>query len=165
MAASKTGSLLRLEQAQKETVKGPKVLDERQEAFLEWILLPEVMRVPRTMEAYHEEHGISYATLKRWKALPQFRAAHERKVREGIATPERVESMAKAAYERGFGDGSLDSGDIKWATLWAQMAGLTKTEPGLQKTGAESLADLTDDELAALARDSAIAEINRRADG
>lgn len=150
-------SLLRLATAARENPNQPKVLDERQEAFLEWLLLPESMRTPPTMEAYHEVHDISYPTLKRWKTLPHFRAAYEKRVKDQIASPERVEEATRLAYQRGVVDG-----DIKWATLWAQMAGLTKQESVVAKTGAEAIAALSDEELDALLHDSALAEQKRR---
>jgi hypothetical protein len=153
-------SLLRLATAAQQNPIQPKILDERQEEFLDWLLLPEEMRVPRTMVDYGEVHDLSYATLKRWKQAPHFRATYEKRVKEQIATPERVEEATRLAYQRGILDG-----DIKWATLWAQMAGLTKQEPGIAKSGAEAIADLSDEELDALLADSARQEKKKRLSG
>ena len=144
-----------------EALTTSKVLDERQESFLDWLLTPEVMREPRTMEGYSQESGVPYSTLKRWKGNTAFRAAYDKKVRSDIANPERVQRMADMAYERASDPNNRDN--IKWAALWAQMAGLTKVEPGLQKTGTEALADLTDEELKAVLAEAAQGEARRRA--
>lgn len=153
-------SLLRLAQAAKEHTPAPKVLDEKQQEFLEWVLTPQTMRVPPTQTAYAEVHDVSLATLKRWKSLPHFREAYQRHVREEIATPERVEEATRLAYERGIIDG-----DIKWATLWAQMAGLTKIEPVVTQTRSEAIAEMSDEELQALVHSAAQAELERRKSG
>ena len=152
-------SLLRLAEANKQLAV-PKVLDERQEAYLEWLLTPNPMRVPPTKQGYSEVHDISLASLKRWQNLPHFREAFQKTVREGIATPERVEEATRLAYERGILDG-----DIKWATLWAQMAGLTKTEPIVTQTRSEAIAEMSTEELEALVHQQATAELERRRSG
>ena len=153
-------SLLRLADAAKQNPIQPKILTEQQEEWLDWLLLPEPMRTPPTMVLYAEVHDLSYATLKRWKSAPHFRAAYEKRIKEQIATPEKVEEATRLAYQRGIIDG-----DIKWATLWFQTAGLTKNEAVVAKTGAEAIADLSDEELQALLADSAKAEVKRRANG
>lgn len=156
-------SLLRLANAQaRQPAPEPKVLDEKQELFLTWILVPESDRNPRTLVAYSELHDISLATLKRWRNLPHFRAAYEKWIKEHIATPERIQYATDYAYDMAYG-GSLSPAEaIKWANHWADLAGLKKIEPIVAKSASEALAELSDEELDALLHESALNEAKRR---
>ena len=137
----------------------PKVLDEKQEQLLDWLLLPPRMRVPSTKADMAEVLGISYPTLKRWVNLPHFKAAHRKRVEDGIATPERVEEATRTAFELGF---TGSDPDHRWAQIYITMAGLGKAENGPKTTAADAVADLSDEELDALLFEAAAAEKKRR---
>lgn len=159
----KKNSLLRLADEQaKLPAPEPRVLDERQEQLLAWVIAPESQRVPPTLTAYSELYDISLATLKRWRNLPHFRAAYEKYVKEHIASPERIQFATDYAYDMAYG-GSLSPAEaIKWANHYADLAGLKKIEPIVTKSAAEAIADLSDEELDALLFEAAATESKRR---
>jgi hypothetical protein len=158
--ARETTSLRHLQVLSKE-LEVPKVLDEKQEDYLAWLMLPRNMREPATKAQLAEVLGTTVSSLKRWDQLPHFKEAYRKLVSESIATPERVIEAANVAWEMGFGPNR----DIKWATLFAQMGGLTKVDAALKPSAAEAVADLSDEELDALLFDAAAAEKARRAKG
>ena len=49
------------------------IIDERQEKYLNWLLVPAPMRVPSTTEAYAKENGMDTSTLRRWMKKPVFK--------------------------------------------------------------------------------------------
>ena len=139
------------------------VLDPRQEAFLEWLLIPKNMRssmgVAASKEAYALEIGVAAETLRRWEGLPHFREARMKAVAEGIATPEKVETATERCYYLGF---LAEKPVPAYAMLWAQIAGLTQQAPVSSPTSSDRLAAMTDEELAALAAQGAKAELVQR---
>lgn len=145
------------------------VLDPRQEAYLEWLLIPsnmrETMGVPATKEAYSEGIHVSTETLRRWEKAPHFREARMKAIAEGIATPEKVEEATSRAYQLGFyGDPALGvKPQAAYAQLWAQIAGLTQQAASHEPTAADRVASMSDAELAALAAQGASSELERRA--
>jgi DNA-binding transcriptional regulator YiaG len=145
------------------------VLDPRQEAFLEWLLIPanmrEAMGVLPTKAEYAKSIGVSDETLRRWERLPHFREARMKAIAEGIATPEKVEEATSRAYMLGFfGDPANGVKPIPaYAVLWAQIAGLTQQASLSEPSSADRVASMSDAELAALAASGARAELEHRA--
>jgi diphthamide synthase (EF-2-diphthine--ammonia ligase) len=123
------------------------------------------MRDPSTKQQYTEQHGVSYSALKRWEKLPHFRAAYDKFVRDNIATPERVQFATDYAFRMAYESELPSDQAIKWANHYADLAGLKKTEPMLQKSAAEAMQELSDEELEALMFEAAAAEAKRRKSG
>ena len=90
------------------------ILDERQEKFLNWLLVPQSHRVPSSQEKYAIQEGVDETTLRRWKKKPMFKMEWERRVTDLQQSPERTQKILDSLYARAL------EGDNNSAKLYLQ---------------------------------------------
>ena len=91
---------------------GRRVMPERQDKFLEWMLSDP--RLPATQHEWAEENGVHKDSLRRWKRDPKFIAEWEERARQKNISVDRVQSVVDALYNQ------ATSGDVKAAQLYLQ---------------------------------------------
>ncbi|WP_396189686.1 phBC6A51 family helix-turn-helix protein [Flavobacterium sp.] len=115
-------------------------LDERQEKYLNWLLVPQGYRTPPTQEAYAKAEGVDPATLRRWQKKPHFKSEWEKRVQELQGSPERTQKLLDEIYERAL------KGDNKAAQLYLQATNrLAPQTVNINHT--QSLAEISDKDL------------------
>jgi predicted ATP-grasp superfamily ATP-dependent carboligase len=115
-------------------------LDERQEKYLNWLLVPAPMINPNTQEAYASQEGMDTSTLRRWQKKPHFKQEWARRVEELQGSPERTQKLLDEIYTRALG------GDNKAAQLYLQATNrLAPTTVNVNHT--QSLAEISDKDL------------------
>lgn len=130
-------------------------LDERQEKYLNWLLVPAPMREPKTQEAYAAQEGVDSTTLRRWQKKPHFKAEWQKRVEELQGSPERTQKLLDTIYQRALG------GDNKAAQLYLQATNrLAPTQVNVTHT--QSLAEISDADLEDLIASAAKTERNAR---
>lgn len=116
------------------------ILDERQETYLNWLLMPQGYRQPSSKTAYAKAHGIDETTLRRWEKKPHFKAEWQKRVEDLQGSPERTQKLLDEIYQRALG------GDNKAAQLYLQATNrLAPTQVQIQHT--QSLAEISDKDL------------------
>ena len=115
-------------------------LDERQEKYLNWLVVPAPMRQPATQEAYAKQEGVDSATLRRWQKKPYFKAEWQKKVEELQGSPERTQKLMDTIYQRALG------GDNKAAQLYLQATNKLAPQQ-VNITHTQSLAEISDKDL------------------
>ena len=106
-------------------------IDERQEKYLNWLVVPSPMRQPPTQEAYAKQEGVDSATLRRWQKKPYFKQEWQKRVEDLQGSPERTQKLMDTIYQRALG------GDNKAAQLYLQatnklapqQVNITHTQP------------------------------------
>lgn len=130
-------------------------LDERQEKYLNWLLVPAPMREPKTQEAYAVIEGVDTTTLRRWQKKPHFKAEWQKRVEELQGSPERTQKLLDTIYQRALG------GDNKAAQLYLQATNrLAPTQVNVTHT--QSLAEISDSDLEDLIAGAARTERDAR---
>lgn len=127
------------------------ILDERQEKYLNWLLVPSTHRVPKTQDAYAKEEGIDVTTLRRWQKKPHFKAEWQKRVEELQGSPERTQKLLDEIYQRALG------GDNKAAQLYLQATNRLAPQQ-VNITHTQSLAEISDKDLEDLIASVASAE-------
>lgn len=128
------------------------VLDERQEKYLNWLLVPQSLRVPRSQELWAKENGVGDAgTLRRWQRKPYFKSEWQRRVEELQGSPERTQKLLDTIYNRAL------EGDNKAAHLYLQATNrLAPTQVNVEHS--QKLNDISDSELEELIESVALGE-------
>lgn len=133
------------------------ILDERQEKYLNWLLVPAPHRNPKSQEAYAREEGIDVTTLRRWQKKPHFKAEWQKRVDELQGSPERTQKLLDEIYQRALG------GDNKAAQLYLQATNRLAPQQ-VNITHTQSLAEISDKDLEDLIASVASAEKAARLD-
>lgn len=116
------------------------ILDERQETYLNWLMVPQGHRNPSSKAAYAKAHGVDETTLRRWEKKPHFKQEWQRRVEELQGSPERTQKLLDEIYARAL------SGDNKAAQLYLQATNrLAPTQVNVTHT--QSLAEISDKDL------------------
>ena len=131
------------------------ILDERQEKYLNWLLVPSGYRKPATQEAYAKAEGIDVTTLRRWQKKPHFKAEWQKRVEELQGSPERTQKLLDEIYQRALG------GDNKAAQLYLQATNRLAPQQ-VNITHTQSLAEISDKDLEDLIAGAARTERNAR---
>lgn len=127
------------------------ILDERQEKYLNWLLVPSPHRNPKSQEAYAKAEGIDVTTLRRWQKKPHFKAEWQKRVDELQGSPERTQKLLDEIYQRALG------GDNKAAQLYLQATNRLAPQQ-VNITHTQSLAEISDKDLEDLIASVANAE-------
>lgn len=127
------------------------ILDERQEKYLNWLLVPAPHRNPKSQEAYAKAEGIDVTTLRRWQKKPHFKAEWQKRVDELQGSPERTQKLLDEIYQRALG------GDNKAAQLYLQATNRLAPQQ-VNITHTQSLAEISDKDLEDLIASVASAE-------
>ncbi len=135
------------------------ILDERQEKYLNWLLVPAPHRTPKTQEAYAKAEGIDVTTLRRWQKKPHFKNEWQKRVEELQGSPERTQKLLDEIYQRALG------GDNKAAQLYLQATNRLAPQQ-VNITHTQSLAEISDSDLedliASVARNEKAARLESR---
>lgn len=131
------------------------ILDERQEKYLNWLLVPSGHRIPKTQDAYAKEENIDVTTLRRWQKKPHFKAEWQKRVEELQGSPERTQKLLDEIYQRALG------GDNKAAQLYLQATNRLAPQQ-VNITHTQSLAEISDKDLEDLIASVASAEKSAR---
>lgn len=116
-------------------------LTDLQKEFLEWLVDPNKQG---TQEQWAKAHGVAVKTPYNWKKESIFRKAWEDRAYELSGGPERVTAVIDKLFEKATVDG-----DVKAMQLYLQY--VDKFTPKRQvETVSKQLADLSDEELAAM---------------
>lgn len=131
------------------------ILDERQEKYLNWLIVPAPHRQPATQEAYAKAENIDTTTLRRWQKKPHFKAEWQRRVEELQGSPERTQKLMDEIYARAI------AGDNKAAQLYLQATNKLAPQQ-VNITHTQSLAEISDKDLEDLIASVATAEKSAR---
>lgn len=135
------------------------ILDERQEKYLNWLLVPAPHRTPKSQEAYAKEEGVDVTTLRRWQKKPHFKQEWQKRVEELQGSPERTQKLLDEIYQRALG------GDNKAAQLYLQATNRLAPQQ-VNITHTQSLAEISDSDLedliASVARNEKAARLESR---
>ena len=131
------------------------ILDERQEKYLNWLIVPSKHRQPATQEAYAKAENIDTTTLRRWQKKPHFKAEWQKRVEDLQGSPERTQKLLDEIYARALG------GDNKAAQLYLQATNRLAPQQ-VNITHTQSLAEISDSDLEDLIASVASAEKSAR---
>jgi hypothetical protein len=126
-------------------------IDERQEKYLNWLVVPAPMRQPPTQEAYAKQEGVDSATLRRWQKKPYFKQEWQKRVEDLQGSPERTQKLMDTIYQRALG------GDNKAAQLYLQATNKLAPQQ-VNITHTQSLNEISDKDLDELIASLASAE-------
>jgi len=126
-------------------------IDERQEKYLNWLIVPAPMRQPSTQEAYAKQEGVDSATLRRWQKKPYFKQEWQKRVEDLQGSPERTQKLMDTIYQRALG------GDNKAAQLYLQATNKLAPQQ-VNITHTQSLNEISDKDLEELIASVAGAE-------
>ena len=133
-----------------------RILGERQEKYMNWLLVPASMRSPASKAAYAKANGVDETTLRRWEKKPHFKNEWQTRMEELQGSPERTQKLLDTIYERALG------GDNKAAQLYLQATNKLAPQQ-VNITHTQSLAEISDKELEELIASAAVAERDSRA--
>ena len=111
--------------------KPPEIVHE----FVDWLLLPEASRQPRTRAAWADEHGYDRSTVYGWEKDDRVRWLIRDKADELNMGPERVQQVMNALYARAAG------GDVQAAKLYMEHVDKILPRDRRQVTSASELTD------------------------
>lgn len=126
-----------------------------QEEYLEWLLLPEIGRIPATKKEWAEQHDIHYNTPTNWEKSKVFQERWKEGIDGMAQSPERTQRLLDSLYDKGLG------GDVKAAQLYLTATGQMPQNQTLNIKH-ESAKALTDEELESLISQFAKTEKERR---
>jgi hypothetical protein len=111
------------------------------EKYLEWLLVPEDSRVPKTKAEWASANDIHYNTLLYWEKKKAFKERWALAI-EGLAqSPDRTQKILDALYTKAL------SGDVKSSELYLRATGFLQQSSTLTLKQETSVKSLTDDEL------------------
>jgi hypothetical protein len=116
-------------------------LNEREEHYLNWLLVPPADRWPASQQKYCDEYGVDPTTVRRWQKKPAFVKEWERRVEELQGSPERTQRLYDALYEKAIG------GDVRAAKLYLEATHRLTPAVPVSSQAAKNMAELSDDEL------------------
>lgn len=117
------------------------LLNSDQEAYLEWLILPEHERTPRTKKEWAESRNYHPNTLLTWEKKKVFIERWKLGVEGQAQSPERTQKLLDALYSRG-----LD-GDTRSAELYLKATGNLKIQSQVDIRNQTSVKDVSDEEL------------------
>jgi hypothetical protein len=126
-------------------------------AYLDWLCLPEPLRIPATKKEWAEQNDVgSYNTLFLWQEHPDFKERWEDAVKKQAQSPERTEHLLDSLYQRGI------NGDTRSAELYLKATNQMPNPKQEINIKSEKTSELSDDELRALIAEYSQAEEHRR---
>ena len=133
-------------------------MSDKQMAFIEWLCTPEALRNPQRQKDWCTENHVTFGKPAEWRNDPDFKLVWSRRMTELQVTPDRLAEILDSLHDQGV------KGNHQAAKLWIStvQAFMPKVNPVEEAPSATALADLSDDELEALVRDAATAELERR---
>lgn len=115
-------------------------LDDKETAFLEWLLMPEHEREPATKTALASQLGVSVSTLQRWEKHEHFEAEYNRRWRQLRGGPEKVKAVVDKLWEKAVsGDNTAMKLYLEWAKEFRQKESEVPEDPDLRSLSDEEL--------------------------
>lgn len=131
-------------------------LTERQQHYLDWLLVAPTERIPTSKKAYADEIlQMNVKVLRRWEKKEIFLNEWKRRAEELQGSPERTQVLLDSLYAKGV------AGDTKAAQLYMQATNRI-APPSLNLTSTRRTADLSDSELDELIAQIAVHEKSKR---
>jgi hypothetical protein len=134
-------------------------MNDQQEKFIEWLLMPKEARTARTQKDLAGVLGVGEQTLTKWKKDPEFIQAWEARYYEGIGDPgKKAEIMAtllETATDR------EDPKHVQAAKAYMEIEGSLRPTQQVEMT-VRPLSELSDTELAKLAAMATEDELAKR---
>lgn len=124
--------------------------------YLEWLCLPEPLRIPDTKKEWAEEHKLTAQTLNNWEKIPEFRVQWEDAIKNMAVSPERTQMLLDSLYKRGI------NGDTKSAELYLKATNQMPNPKQEINIKTEKVSEISDSELEALIAEYAQAESHKR---
>lgn len=125
--------------------------------YLEWLCLPEPLRVPSTKTAWCEEYNVNINSLYYWEEHPDFQARWADAVKRMAQSPERTEALLDSLFRRGL------NGDTRSAELYLKATNQMPNPKQEINIKTEKVSEISDDELQALIAEYAQKEHHDRA--
>lgn len=112
--------------------------------YVEWLVMPEAMRDPKTKVAWAEQAGVNRRTLNEWENDDRVKWAIRDRADALNMSPDRVQAVMNALWKK------AEGGDVQAAKLYMDHVDKIMPREGAKVTGFE---DLSDEELKLLARE------------
>lgn len=114
-------------------------LTKEQDQFIEWLVTPDQMRIPKTQKEFAAEIHASTRVLAKWKQDSKFREAWDLKLHEMNINPENTQAVLDAMHRQAL------RGNVKAAELWLRV--MDRYRPSVEVHSYGSVEELTDEEL------------------
>lgn len=125
--------------------------------YLDWLCLPETLRMPDTKKAWAAEHDLSPQALHKWEQLPLFRDEWDLRVKGMAVSPERTQMLLDSLYKRGI------NGDTRSAELYLKATNQMPNPKQEINIKTEKVSEISDAELEAMIAEYAQQESQKRA--
>lgn len=135
-----------------------RVLNSKQEAYLEWLCTAPSERQPVSKRKFAEAFSVAPQTLRNWEKNAAFREEWRSRVDEVQGSPEKTHSLLESLFAR-----AMD-GDMKAADLYLRATNRMVPQPIRVETE-HRVAELSDEELDALIGVAAVRERDARVEG
>lgn len=116
-------------------------LTQDQERYLEWLLTPELQRVPSSKEAWARENDYTAATLRNWESKKHFMERWKLGIEGMNQSPERTQRLLDSLYDRGL------EGDTRSAELYLKATGNLNTSTTLNVKNETQVREVSDEDL------------------
>lgn len=116
-------------------------LTQDQERYLEWLLTPEIARVPASKEAWARENDCTTSTLRNWEAKKHFRERWKLGIEGMNQSPERTQRLLDSLYSRGL------EGDTRSAELYLKATGNLNTSTTVNVKNETAVREVSDEDL------------------
>lgn len=121
--------------------KSAKYMAPARRKFLEWLTLPEWLRVPHTQERLAEELHVAFQTLSRWKQEPEFQAELKRLVTASLG-PEYPNIMGAFIKKARAGDVTAIKTAFEMLRVYIPMQGNMSKDEAEEWLAGVSTADI-----------------------
>lgn len=132
-----------------------RVLNVKQEAYLEWLCTAPSERLPESKKKFAVAFSVAPQTLRNWEKNAAFREEWRSRVDDVQGSPEKTHSLLESLYAR-----AMD-GDMKAADLYLRATNRMVPQPIRVETE-HRVSELSDAELDALIGSAAVRERDSR---
>lgn len=127
---------------------GSSAKDERQAALIEWLITPEVERVPRTKTEFADQWGVSLETLRKDTKEPLFQRDLMRRSAE-VNKVERVTDVMDSLFRHATGRDGPDIGATASSRVSAAKVWLDQVAKNVDASQVKDYSSMTPEELEA----------------
>ena len=113
--------------------------------YVEWLVMPEAMREPKTKTAWADEHGVNRRTLNEWENDDRVKWAIRDRADALNMSPDRVQAVMNALWKK------AEGGDVQAAKLYLEH--VDKIMPRDTPGSGGGFENMTDEQLTELAKE------------
>lgn len=135
--------------------------DSRKVRLLEWLTTPPSERSPDSMNKLADELGVTARSLRNWRSEPTFRALWEKRAKEIVGEPDKVQRLLEGIYEGATNPEETLASRVRAADLY--LRAVDGIRPPAVDAAAKAAHEMSDAELEALIAQEAQKEKARRA--